>query len=644
MDLGEQGSIAGTVVPNRAVFRPVRTGLSDDGKPTEPLNEHLAARARGGAGLIVGPPMMLVDDSASGPKYVDAYDEAVVPVLSNTVEAVHDAGGVIFGQLTHPGGEATGDWEMQPQLAPSAVASDSTYEMPTPMDHDDIEAMQAAFAASAENLVEAGFDGVELAAGPYALLRQFLSPKFNVREDEYGGDRDARARFVEETLAAVSEAVEDASAGSSVPVGLHLSLAELEYGGYEFDDVPAMLDALEGFDYLSCTVGTAATFARTHAGNGSEPPNLLDAVATVTDHVDSPVMGRTAFTDRDAATELLSAGADYVSFTRQLLADEATVRKYRAGERSTRCIQCNQKCLEGVYGHAHGGHIECVVNPRTGREGEWPSAADVPGTSLPRRILVVGGGPAGMRFATVASQRGHDVTLREADDELGGQLRVAAKGILLTFDRAREDLVADLRDSDATVELGTRVDADEVTDDFDAVVVATGAPLSTSERRDFVGEVIDAIDVLNGAAVDEDVLLIDENRWIVTMQTGFELAGRGVDLEIVTEDHYPGFRIEQPNLPALVAGLQAQDVTFTGNHEVVAVTDDGTVEMHDTLTGDPDTRTPDTVVYAGRRTAAEELYLDLAAERDDVYRIGDAVSPRKLDRAYYDAEDLARRI
>lgn len=641
MDLYEQSKVAGTVVSNRAVFRPVRTNLCENGIPTDELTSHLAARARGGVGLVVGPAEMLVDGSANGPSYVDAHDPNVVSALSETVETVHDSGSAIFGQLTHPGAEATGDTEMQAQRAPAAQPSTATYEMPTPMEVDEIESVQRSFVDAAENLVAAGCDGVELSAGPYAILRQFLSPKFNTREDEYGGDWGDRARFVNETLAVVRDAVD-------VPVGLHLSLAELEYGGYGFDDVPEMLTELEGFDYLSCTVGTATTFAQTHAGVGAEAPNLVDAVATAVTCVDVPVMGRTPFTDREAADELLDVGAEFVSFTRQLLADAESVAKWRAGERTTRCIQCNQKCLEGVYGHAHGGHVECAVNPRTGRETEFPPESDLPSTELVQRVLVVGGGPAGMRFATLASRRGHDVTVKETREELGGQLTLATQGPLDPFSRAHEDLKADLRDSDTTVELGTEVTPDDVGTEWDAVVVATGAPLSTTGHREFSGEVIDALDVLAGNADEDltdaqDILLLDENRWVITMQAGLDLAARG-DLEIVTADHYPGFRTEQPNLPNFVAGLQAQGATFTGNHEIEDVHTDGTVTLRNTLSGETVSRNPDAVVYAGRRSADESLYLDLAEERENVYRIGDAVSPRKLDRAYHDAEQLARRL
>jgi 2,4-dienoyl-CoA reductase (NADPH2) len=151
---------------------------------------------------------------------------------------------------------------------------------------------------------------------------------------------------------------------------------------------------------------------------------------------------------------------------------------------------------------------------------------------------------------------------------------------------------------------------------------------------------------LQGTAsgIGDDVVLIDENRWILTIQTGIDLAARSENLEIVTEDHYPGFRTEQPNLPSGIAALQANEVSFTGNHEIEAVSEDGTVTIRNTLTGETQRRSPETVVYAGRRDAVEDLYLELKARRDGVYRIGDAVSPRKLDRAYYDAEELARRI
>jgi 2,4-dienoyl-CoA reductase (NADPH2) len=128
------------------------------------------------------------------------------------------------------------------------------------------------------------------------------------------------------------------------------------------------------------------------------------------------------------------------------------------------------------------------------------------------------------------------------------------------------------------------------------------------------------------------------------MLTGLELLERGASVEMVTGDHYPGFRTEQPNLPGFVAALQAGGATFTGNRTVESVDADGVVTLRNTLTGDRESRSPDDVVVVGRRTADEALYLDLDARRDDVYRVGDAVAPRKLDRAYFDGERLARRL
>lgn len=637
MELQQQVVVGGTPLPNRAVFRPVRTNLSEKGRPTEELNQHLATRVRGGAGLVIGPAKMLVDPSASGPWFVNVYDETNIPHLESTGEAVHDEGGKIFGQLTHPGAEATGDWKMQAQRAPSAVASDSTHEMPAPMSVSEIGRMQDSFATAAKNLETAGFDGIELAAGPYSILRQFLSPKFNVRADEYGGTWKQRGRFVNETLSAVKDAVD-------LPVGLHLSVAELEYGGYEFEDLPEMLTVLDGFDYLSLTVGTASTYTQAHPGIGMEGHNLESEIATAREALDVPIIGQSSLTKRESVDSLFEAGADLVSFTRQLLADEFTVQKIADGDRPKRCIECNQKCLNGVFADAHGGHVECVINPRTGRENELQPISTLERAETNGEVLVIGGGPAGMRFATVASQRGHSVTLKEASAELGGQLKLAAHGILKSFDRSLEDLRADLENSAVTVQTKEPVEAGDVSDKWDAIVVATGATLSTVDHRDFEGEVTDALDILRGEPTGEDVLLIDENRWVITMQVGLELAAHDADVEIVTEDHYPGFRTEQPNLPTLVANLQAQGVEFTGNVEVEEVGTDGTVKMHDIYTGDVQTRNPDTVVYAGRRHAEESVYIELADRFKDVYRIGDAVSPRKLDRAYYDAEDLARRL
>jgi 2,4-dienoyl-CoA reductase (NADPH2) len=235
------------------------------------------------------------------------------------------------------------------------------------------------------------------------------------------------------------------------------------------------------------------------------------------------------------------------------------------------------------------------------------------------------------------------VTLREASDRLGGQLDLAARGPLAPFARASEDLAAAVEAAGVEVELETPVAADGVEPTWDAVVVATGANAPDVADR-FEGDVVDAVDVLEGAAVGEDVLLFDENRWVITMLTGLELLERGASVEMVTGDHYPGFRTEQPNLPGFVAALQAGGATFTGNRTVESVDADGVVTLRNTLTGDRESRSPDDVVVVGRRTADEALYLDLDARRDDVYRVGDAVAPRKLDRAYFDGERLARRL
>lgn len=636
MDLFDSGQLRSLSVPNRGVFRPVRTRLVDDGHPTSDLAAHLSARAAGGAGLVVGPAQMLVHPSASGPAFVDAYDDDAIPELASVSDAVHNHGAKIIGQLTHTGAESRGDWEMQPQLAPSASPSVAAYEMPKAMTESDIEAVLSGFGDAAANLDIAGFDGVELAAGPFSILRQFLSPRYNTRDDAYGGDWNARARFV-------NEALDIGADHMNGPVGLHLSLAELEYGGYEIEDIPHILDAVSGFDYLSCTVGTHATYNQTHAGVSASSLDLLDPIAVAAEEVDVPIMGRLPFTTVNDADKLFDAGAEFVCFTRQLLADAETLSKAAAGGHYDRCIQCNQKCLEGVYGHAHGGHVECVVSPRTGRESELPALSDVEPAALPQRVLVVGGGPAGLRFAAVAAKRGHDVTLREANDSLGGQLNMAAKGPLVPFERAAEDLEETARAAGVTVELESPVGADDVEDSYDTIVVATGAIRPDTSDK-YEGEVVNAFDVLNGANVGDDVLLFDENRWVVTVQTGLEILGRGASVEMVTTDHYPAFRTEQANLPGFVAALQSQGAKFTGNHTVDSIDTEGIVTLRNTLTGGVTTREPDTVVVVGRRQADETLYLELDKRHDDVYRVGDAVSPRKLDRAYYDGELLARRL
>lgn len=637
MSLFESGRIGDIPVDNRGVFRPVRTKLVNDGEPTDALSRHLAARAAGGVGLIVGPASMLVHPSASGAGYIDAHRESVVDPLGNVVDAVHDAGSPIIGQLTHTGGEESGDWNMQEQLAPSAAPSDAAYETPKPMSKQDIDRVKAGFVCSAVNLEAAGFDGVELAANAFSVLRQFLSPRFNTREDSYGGDLTGRVRLLNETIAAVSDAV-------TIPVGVHLSLSELVYGGYTFDDAPAIIDELSGYDYLSCTVGTRSTFNQAHTGVADETPPLVEAIERTVSHVETPLMGRVPFTTLADASRLRESGVDFVCFTRQLLADPDTLTATAAGESYDRCIQCNQTCLRGVYGHAHGESVACVINPRTGREGELPPLDSLDSAAIPKRVLVVGGGPAGLRFAAVASRRGHDVTLRERDTELGGQLRTVA-GVAEPFERAIDDLTEAAHEQDVTVETETEVTADQVETEFDVVVVATGGRPATTltHDADIAGQVTDGYDVLAGTTTGKDVLVYDDNRWVIVHQVAETLLDRNCSVEIVSRDHYPGFRTEQANLPGYISSLQAQGAEFCGNHRLVAVDTNGTVTLDHTLTGESTQRTPDDVVLVGRRVAEESLYHELK-ESVECYRVGDAVAPRKLDRAYYDGELLGRRL
>jgi 2,4-dienoyl-CoA reductase-like NADH-dependent reductase (Old Yellow Enzyme family) len=248
-----------------------------------------------------GPADMLAHSTSSGPAYIDAYRDSVVDALSVVADAVHEAGSPVIGQLTHTGGYETGDWEMQEQLAPSPSISDAAYEIPKGMDTDDIAEVRNGFATAAENLEAAGFNGVELAANPFSLLRQFLSPRFNNRDDEYGGDLSGRARLANETIDAVADVIDG-------PVGLHLSLVELVYGGYEFSDAPDTVDVLSGFDYLSCTAGTRSTFNQTHAGAANREPPLVESIESVASIVDLPVMGRAPFTSVDDVTRILDAG------------------------------------------------------------------------------------------------------------------------------------------------------------------------------------------------------------------------------------------------------------------------------------------------------------------------------------------------
>jgi len=465
-------------LPNRVVMGSMHTGLEvhDDGGAG--MAAFYRERAAGGAACIITGGIAVNDEARGGPDFavfgVDGADER----FRVAVDAVHESGGTILAQLFHAGryalvgGMTDRNGDPQRAIAPSALPwAAARGVVPEAMTTADVERTIADFAAAARSARDIGFDGVEIMASEGYLINQFHSPLTNLRDDEWGGSAAARRRFPVAVVQAVRAAVPD------IAVTIRLSGADLMPGSSTDDDVDALVHDLLplGLDGISVGIGwhesrTPTVQAAVPHGAWLTQASRIARVVRASAYPDVRVIASNRMTDlRDGETVLADGLIDAVALARPFLADPQLVSRSLAGrfELVNTCIGCNQACLDRSI---VGQPVSCLVNPRAAREVAFPARP----TTEPKRVDVVGGGPAGLAAAVDAARRGHDVTLWEAAPELGGQFGLAAlipgkEDYAATVRAAR----AELDDRGATVHLGRAATAADLVDS-DAVVLAPG--------------------------------------------------------------------------------------------------------------------------------------------------------------------------
>lgn len=647
--------IAGVEIPNRIVRTAHGTGLARDGRIGSDLIEFHRERAEGDVGLTILELAPVHPTSASGG--IRVYDDGVVDGYRALVKALAPYPMRVFQQLSHVGHNALLP-ESRPPWGASPVRNvqRDTAIVPDPMDVGQIEEIIGAFASAARRCADVGIHGVEVHAAHGHLLHQFLSPLTNQRSDRYGGSVENRTRFLREVLAAMRSAV-----GSGYPIGVRMSASELTPGGFEHGDVSNAVTLLESeglIDFLDLSIGSAYSYHRVIGGmdepHGYQLPHSLPIASKAT--VPTIVVGRV--TSLDHAEEILRGGeADMVSMVRATIADGRVVARSRAGEpeRVRPCIGCNQGCVGGNAGLL--GHIGCVVNPRAGVEARRAEPAP---TSRVRRVLVVGGGPAGMEAARVAALRGHQVTLHEAREELGGQVRLARRlphhqdvGLVVDW------MAQELRKLGVVVACGSRVDADLIADmGPEDVVIATGsapsrdasqaarpllAPIPGSDHS----HVIDPDLLLEGTApiaTGTVAMVIDD----VGHYAGFGIAewllDAGAEVVLVTGRSRLAPLMEPARAVApMKSRVAGRAFTLVTDHVVERI-DSGSVVVRSILGGPERTIRADLVVPVLPR---RPVVPGLPVQRDDgptIHVVGDARSPRFLQVAIDEGHRVGSRI
>ena len=623
----------------------------EDKLPTEDYGYYLRERAKGGAGLVT------MGNCSVHPTSTGTFlnwDDRIIPRYQRIAELVHEFPVPVLAQLGHGGRRAgitqrqtlDGDWM---SMAPSAVPAPAfsyAQAMPHEMSTDEVAEMVAAYGRAAGRVRDGGLDGAEINVGSGGLISQFLHSQSNRRTDKYGGATlEERMTFLYEVLE-----VARAALGPDLLVGVRIKDDLVEYS-IDYEDsktVACLLDARGILDYLNIWVGG---FPDEAASRSHWPPyyyapgSFADRPAGIKELVKLPVIGIGRINTPVLAERFLAEGKmDLVGMVRELIADPHLPNKAREGRASDirMCIACDQSC---VGRQVLNLPIACIYNPVTGHEKDWSAPGPA---AVKKRVVVVGGGPAGMEAARVAAERGHCVVLFERAERLGGQVRLAMKTpmresfeeIILFGERQLDKLGVDVR-------LGVEATSEVVlAEKGDVVIVATGSVPHIPDIPGSVGtNVITAHDVLMEAETGAHVVMVDTQGTPPGATVAEYLADQGKQVEVVTGLKWVGSDITPPVWHHLYERLLGKGVTMSPMTGVARIGEDFVEVYH--VVNPSVSRTissVDTVVMAAGGVADTRLYESLKGKVNEVYAVGDCAQPRNIEMATYEAHKVALSI
>lgn len=646
--LFESVQINGVTVPNRLARSPHTAGMPW----TDVSDDYIAyneERAKGGVGLtILGAAGVHPSSMTPG---IPLHDDAVIPGYVRMMERLRPYGMKVFQQLQHSGaaylqrGGVPVSASPIPNPRPGATP-------PRALTTDEIGEIIEAFAQAARRCQEGGIDGVEIHAAHGYLITQFLSPTLNRRDDQYGGTFENRLRFPREILRAIRREV-----GPDYPVGMRLHNAEDFENGLGPAGMAEIARELEpDIDFVDMSAGTYWKFYKfflmMDAPLGYEVPEA--EVTTRALSVPTIVTGRIMSLD-DAAQIVESGAADMVSMVRPLIADPHLITKAKDGRSAEirPCIGTNQGCVGKFF---MTGRLGCTVNPSAGKETVVP--VDVERSAVAKRIVVIGGGAAGLEAARTSALRGHEVVLLEMARSLGGQVTLAGRAA------HRADMNAltawyesELQRLGVTVRLGVPADPDLIASlEPEEVIVATGSTprddgFQTAEPGSpAVGaslpHVVSSWDVLSGrATVGETVLIHDDTGGYEAISVAETLAASGVKVTFVHRLETVGANVDYGPVTVYPARerLVEAGVEFIPFGHIVEITPD---DVEIALSRGPVRRRipADTVILVGYNTPNDEIADWLREEGMSVHTIGDARGTRTLGDAIESADALARAL
>ncbi|MGB3438147.1 MAG: FAD-dependent oxidoreductase [Actinophytocola sp.] len=543
---------------NRIVMPAHTTNFAVDGGFSPRHLAYHRARAAGGVGLIITEGMRVHATSLGRTNTVSAADDRIVASLSELVATVHAEGAKLAAQLLHVGRQAGSHLVLTAPWGASPIPWSPTAAMPHQMTTGEIAEVVAAFAAAARRVEEAGVDAVEVHLGHGHLPQQFLSPASNHRTDGYGGSLTNRLRFAREVLDAVVAAVPE------LPLIVRISGDEFLPGGLDLDQMLSATELLVADHpidvlHVSHSAYVATASVATQMADMSFPPLPFRHLPSAfkKEFPDLAVLAVCRVDDLDNARQLVADGsADLVALARPHIAAPDLVARDRDGDVTPvrECIACNQGCAGRLE---LGLPISCVVNPEAGFEREWAALRAAARTGPNLRVLVVGGGPSGLEAAGAAASSGHEVTLVEAEPELGGALRFAALlPMRARFGQMIDQLARTVRHAGVDVRLDTTADAALLADGWDHVVVATGgrdpAPPAGFPAIPLRQAVSDP------GATGGHVVLVDEDGTTTALALADLLLTHGRRVTLVTDRAALSWRVPVYSRPALLERLRGR--------------------------------------------------------------------------------------
>lgn len=631
-------TIRGTTIKNRIMSTGHDTTLPTDSLVNDELIAYHQARAKGGAGLIVTQVAGVHETARYTSHMLMATTDECIEGYRRLAQACQSEGCAVFTQLFHPGREImeTADGLLAVAYAPSVSPNERFHVMPRELDREMIAEIVNGYASAAKRMFQAGLNGVEFVASHGYLPIQFLNPVVNKRTDEYGGDLENRLRFFREALSAMRAATSD-----QFVIGMRISCDERDDTGLEASDVRDCCTALEPLlDYVSVTAGTSATLAgAVHivppmayqsgylARDAKQIREALKIPVFVAGRINQP---------QEAETVLAEGAADMCGMTRAMICDPEMPQKASDGrvDDIRACIACNQACI----GHFHRGYsISCIQFPESGRETRYGVLTPAP---RPKRVMVIGGGPGGMKAAITAAKRGHQVSLYEGESQLGGQAKLAQ---LLPrrseFGGIITNLSRELELQQVQVSRNTWVDRALINKEMpDVVILATGAkPYVPDLPSDDTVKLVDAWQILRKEVKPGRRVVVSDwrNDWI----------GPGIAEMLMKEGCHVELAVNGTHLASalplyvrdnIAAELHRLNINITPYARLFGV-DSSAVYMQHTASGEPIIfEDVDMVVLCHGHRPFDDLMRDIKELSIEAHSIGDCLGPRTAEEAVYE--------